>query len=76
MLAARAPVAAAPAEFFAFDGGVAAAAGVATTPIDPRHTAVVAVVAGEVAEVAEGCAAGADAGFKHLHQGLSKALQL
>ena len=69
-------MAAASAQFVAPDGGAAHPAWLAASPVDPRGVAVIAVGAGEIAKVAEGCSTRADAGFKHLHQGVVETLEL
>ena len=51
------------------------AAGLAGAPVDPGGLAVVAIGAGEVAEIAEGGAAGADALLQHRDQGRAQAFE-
>ena len=53
----------------------ALAAGFPAAPVHPGLAAVVAIGAGEVAEIAEGGAASANAEFQHLHQGLAQLLE-
>ena len=63
-------MAAASPQALALDGIAAAPAGLARAPVDPGLTAVIAIETLEVPEIAEGGAAGADAGLEHLHKAL------
>ena len=74
-LAAGAPVAAAAPQPFPLDRGAAVAAGLAGASIHPGGLAVVAIGAREVAEIAEGGAAGADALLEHRYEGFAQVFE-